>query len=126
MYLLDTHTLLWYLDDSDKLSSELKDLISSEESIYTSIASFWEMTIKSSIGKLTLPDPIEKVMDICADKGFSILPIQAQHLSILHDLKFIHRDPFDRLMISQAKAGNFTIITADADISRYDVNVFWK
>ncbi len=125
MFLLDTHTLLWFLSDDQKLSKAALEIIMKEETIYVSIASLWETAIKKSIGKLELHYSIQEIGDLCNEKAISILQIQPKHLEKIIDLKNIHNDPFDRLIISQAITENITIITKDSIISQYSVKTFW-
>ena len=126
MYLLDTHTLLWFLGDDPKLPSETKELIGTSPEVYVSIASFWEVAIKNSIGKLELSDSVSQIMKLCEEKQIAILPIKAIHLEFLKSLPPIHKDPFDRLFVCQAQAENFTIITTDENIPKYAVKTLWK
>ncbi len=125
MYILDTHTLLWYLRDSDELSSTAKKTINEAEYIYISIASLWEIAIKHSIGKLDLEFTVSQIEELCIQKDISILPIKARHLDELNNLPKIHNDPFDRLIICQALNENTTIITRDGKIQKYPVNTVW-
>ena len=125
MYLLDTHAFLWFLSDDPKLPTTAKATIEEAENVYISIASFWEIAIKESIGKLILPATIPQLMEECEKLDFAILPIKAVHLSLLKDLKRLHGDPFDRLLICQAKAEEMILVTLDANIRKYDVPVFW-
>lgn len=127
MYLLDTHTFLWFLNDDPKLPHDTKELIeTATEPISVSIGTFWEMAIKDSIGKLELPAPITQLLEDCREMGFTILPIQPSHLERLKNLPKLHGDPFDRLYICQAQAEGMTIITTDENIVRYDVATMWK
>ena len=126
MLLLDTHTFLWFVNDPTRLPEKVNAEIETAESVYVSIASFWEITIKSSLGKLDLPAPISQMMKDCEHLDFSILPIKSGHLEKLLTLPWHHRDPFDRLLISQAQAENLKLVTIDENISRYDVDTLWK
>ena len=125
MFLLDTHTFLWFLSDDPKLPSRAREIIEATQDIQVSIGTFWEIAIKASLGKLVLPASVSTLMNDCRELGFIILPIKASHLELLRDLPQIHRDPFDRLFICQAKVEDLTIITADTNISRYDIHTFW-
>ena len=125
MYLLDTHTLLWFLNDDPFLPEMTKELIGTSEKVYVSIATFWELAIKNSIGKLILSDSISRIMEICKEKEMILLPIKDTHLDVLSTLPHIHRDPFDRLLICQAKAERMTLITVDEYIVKYDVKTAW-
>ena len=126
MFLLDTHTFLWFLEDDPKIPQNVKETIATAQDIRVSIGTFWEMAIKASIGKLTLPAPITTLMDDCTELGFTILPIEASHLERLKELPKIHKDPFDRLLVCQAQAENLTVITADENIAKYDIQTLWK
>ena len=127
MYLLDTHTFLWFLNDDSRLPADTKELIeTTADPICVSIGAFWEMAIKDSIGKLTLPASIAQLMEDCQEMGFSILPIQSAHLERLKQLPRLHGDPFDRLYVCQAQAEGMTIITTDENIVRYDVATLWR
>ena len=125
MYILDTHTLLWYLRDSDELSNTAKKIINEAEYVCTSAASLWEIAIKHSIGKLDLEFSISQIEELCSDKDIYILPIKGIHLDELDKLPKHHNDPFDRLIICQAIAENMTIITRDTIIPTYSVNTLW-
>lgn len=126
MYLLDTHALVFFLDDNPDLPAKTRDVIESEETLYISIASFWELAIKESIGKIKLPAAIHELMDYCIDNGISIIPIEADHLSRIKDLPKYHGDPFDRMIICQAMVHDLTIVTRDGFIPRYNVKTIWK
>ena len=123
MILLDTHAFLWFEENNPILPQNVMDEIQTDEQVFVSIASFWEMTIKSSMGKLNLRLPIDRLMEQC---GFPILPIKARHLKKMTALPWIHRDPFDRLLICQAQAENLTLVTKDENIWKYDVKTLWK
>lgn len=100
-------------------------MIETEEHVFVSIASFWEMAIKESLGKLQLPATVKELMEDCTEYEFSILPINGMHLNRIKDLPFIHRDPFDRIIICQAIEEDLTIVTVDANIVKYDVKSIW-
>ncbi|MBQ6341939.1 MAG: type II toxin-antitoxin system VapC family toxin [Anaerolineaceae bacterium] len=123
-FLLDTHTLLWGLYDSSKLSSTVIQILSSE-SCYISIASLWEMAIKSSLGKINLAQPILAIYSKCKEYEIELLPIKPEHCQIVTTLPFIHKDQFDRIIIAQAKTENLTILTKDSYIPMYKVKTIW-
>jgi PIN domain nuclease of toxin-antitoxin system len=126
-YLLDTHSIIWLIEDSKKLPSKIKDIVAdSDNEVYISSASLWEMAIKLSIGKLELSIEFEELLAIIEECGFSILQIKNDYLIKLLSLPFIHNDPFDRLIISTALSENLTIITVDNDIQKYNVSWVWK
>lgn len=125
--LLDTHAFLWLNDDAARLSQAVKALCSSgEHEFYLSIASPWEMQIKSQLGKLTLTIPIEELVSKNQlENNIQILPIELPHISCLEKLPQHHKDPFDRIMIAQAIIEDMTIITVDHVFSDYSVRVMW-
>ena len=126
MFLLDTNALIWTLSDPEELSNPAKDVITnSDNKLFVSIATLWETTIKQSIGKLDLEGDVLDIVEECEREGINILSIQPQHLKKLEKLPLIHRDPFDRLIISQAIYEDLTIITKDSMIPKYDVSVLW-
>ncbi len=120
--LLDTHILLWYLDNNPKLPETWKRCIEDRHnSITVSMASFWEKTIKVSLGKLELLDDLTALEDILRQQGFDFLPIRTPHLLHLLNLPFHHRDPFDRLIIAQAQAERLTLVSDDGLFADYSV-----
>jgi len=117
--LLDTHFLLWWLMDDAALGDRGRDLISMPENlIFFSAASIWEMRIKQGIGKLELP---ESFVDVLADQAFEPLAVTVEHAHALHGLPVLHRDPFDRVLIAQARLERLTLLTRDHIIAQYDV-----
>lgn len=124
--LLDTHTFLWFINDSPQLSADAKTLVESEVDILLSVASLWEIAIKTSLGKLTLPDKYDKfISQQVTLNEIEILPISMAHLAIVATLPFHHRDPFDRLLIAQAMVEQVVIISADIMFDSYDINHTW-
>lgn len=117
--LLDTHFLLWWLGDDQALGDRARDAISSPENlIFFSAASIWEIWIKQRIGKLDLPDDFEEVL---ADQAFEPLAITISHAHGVRDLPLHHRDPFDRMLITQARLERLTLLTRDPVMSQYEV-----
>ena len=118
-YLLDTHTFLYCLFGVDKLSPGCKDIITDPENdIFVSSVNLWEISIKKSIGKLQAP---EDMVSIVEEKGFLGLPISLEDGQSILDLPLLHKDPFDRMLIAQAKNNKLSIITNDKVIPTYDV-----
>ena len=118
--LLDTHVVLWWLSDDPGLAAEIKDRLDHEPEVYVSAATIWEVTIKQSIGKFPKPDDLpERVRD----SGFRHLTITADHAIAAGRLPLIHRDPFDRMLVAQARAENLTLVTRDAEIAKYDLEI---
>ena len=125
--LLDTHTFLWWINDAPELSEASRQVISNTDNdCFLSVASCWEMAIKSSLGKLSLSKPVDRfVLDQITENGFLMLNIELRHVAIVESLPFHHRDPFDRLLIGQAISVKLTIITADSMFSKYDAKLIW-
>lgn len=121
-YLLDTHYLLWTLTDTAKLSKKLKDILTdSDNDIVVSAVSFWEVSLKASIGKLTIkgfsPDELPAA---CTAMRFSILPLGPAESSTYHRIRgSYHKDPFDRMLVWQAIHHNLLFISADSQIKKY-------
>ena len=126
-YLLDTHTLLWFLKGDKKLSDKARQLIDSPRNEkFISIVSLWEIAIKVSLGKLVLNKPFEKLFPEQLDfNHIEILDITVDNLIKLTTLPFHHRDPFDRLIIAQALVEDLPIISADAAFDAYKINREW-
>jgi len=125
-YLLDTHAFLWYFEDSDKLSETAANIIESAEvQKYVSIASLWEFAIKYSMNKLGFDGGLSNLWNMISQNGFIILPITQLYLANTVYLPFHHRDPFDRLLVATAKSENMTILTADENIHKYNVQFVW-
>lgn len=125
--LLDTHTFLWFIAGSDKLSEYARHLIEtpSNERLL-SIASLWEMSIKSSIGKLELTSSFtDLVENKVKGNAIDLLMIKAEHLDVLKSLPFRHRDPFDRLMIAQSIAEQVPILGRDVVFDAYAIERLW-
>ena len=119
-YLLDTHVLLWARAAPVLLSEEARAVFESRDTtLYVSVATLWECAIKRSIGKLELPDNFYEVI---AD-DYEILGIEISHLVAYAELPMHHRDPFDRLLVAQARLGDLTLLSRDPNIAKYDVSV---
>jgi PIN domain nuclease of toxin-antitoxin system len=119
--LLDTHAVLWWLDDDPTLSDAARAEISDpENTVYLSAVAVWEMRIKQGIGKLDLPDDFEEVLD---GQAFSKLPVTVDHAHTIAGLPAIYRDPFDRMLVAQAVVEGMTIVTRDRRIAEYGVDV---
>lgn len=125
-YLLDTHALIWALENDDKLSMTARNIIEdSNNIIFVSITSIWEIAIKISIGKLKLSQSLENIIISLQEQDVLLLPIQPAHILKLLDLPFEHNDPFDRLMIAQCLQENIAFISNEALFLRYGVNRVW-
>jgi PIN domain nuclease of toxin-antitoxin system len=124
--LLDTHTFLWFVNDSPRLSASAKTLLESDVDLLLSIASVWEIAIKSSLGKLALPISFDKfIPQQLALNDVEILQISLSHLNVVATLTMHHRDPFDRLLIAQAIAEKIPLVTADFAFDAYAIIRKW-
>ena len=124
--LVDTHAMLWFVAGDERLGLNARKAIENPDTVnYISIASWWEIAIKCSLGKLRIDTPLEEFMAERVDEGFRVLSIETQHLPTLATLPFHHRDPFDRLIICQATIENMTICTGDSRFADYDVRLVW-
>ena len=125
-YLLDTHTLIWLIEASSKVSKDIREKIKFPGTmVCLSSASLWEIAVKMSIGKLDLKYPFDKLLSDLCKTDIVILQIENNYLRNLTSLPLIHKDPFDRLLISTALVEGLTIITADENIQKYDVPWIW-
>jgi PIN domain nuclease of toxin-antitoxin system len=124
--LLDTHVLIWYLHGDKNLPSHIKEIIDDPgNEIAISTISLWEIAIKINSGKLKMSMSLQQMQDFFATKDVEWINIKFSALSELSALPFHHKDPFDRLLIAQAKAENLTIISADQHFGAYPVRVLW-
>lgn len=125
--LLDTRNFLWLNDDSTQLSLTVKELFSSgEHELYLSMATPWEIQIKSQLGKLSLAMPIEElVTKNRLENNIQLLPIELSHISYLEQLPRHHNNPFDRIIIAQAIIEDMTVVTVDHAFADYSVQVVW-
>jgi PIN domain nuclease of toxin-antitoxin system len=124
--LLDTHTFLWFTTNSPQLSLSAKSLIESDVDLWLSIASLWEIAIKVNTGKMTLPQLFDDFLpQQIRVNEIEVLPIDFRHLSVIATLPLHHRDPFDRLLISQAMVERVAIVSADTMFDQYEINRSW-
>lgn len=117
--LLDTHVFLWWRT-SDPRIDPIRDAVLHAAVVYVSAASAWEASVKAGLGKLTLPEPFEKGVE---DSGFDRLLVGFRHAEELLALPPLHRDPFDRMLIAQARVEGATLVSADAAIHAYEVPI---
>ena len=125
--LLDTHVFIWMDSEANRLSITVAEMLQEGgHTLYLSFASIWEMQIKYQLGKLSLERSLADIIrDQQAQNSLQLLPITLQHILGLDELPLHHRDPFDRLIISQAKVENFTPVTHDAQLEDYDIKIIW-
>jgi len=125
--LIDTHALIWLLEDSPRLTERTRTTFADRENaLFFSVASYWEMCIKISIGKLRLRPGWEPALQQeLRHNGIQWLPLEPHHAEGIIALPWHHRDPFDRMLIAQAGAEGMHILTADEHFAAYDVPVVW-
>jgi PIN domain nuclease of toxin-antitoxin system len=124
--LIDTHALIWFLNGDSDLSDKARKAIEENAGInFISIASLWEIAIKLSLGKLELKSPFAAISEQILSNGFQILPITFDDTLILLSLPFHHRDPFDRIIISQSFNNKLAIISKDKCFNDYQVGLIW-
>ncbi len=120
--LADTHVFLWFILDSPQLSSKARAaLVSTENTRSISIASVWEVSIKHSLGKLQLLDGLQEFIKDIERANFDLLGIAPEHILMSGTLPHHHRDPFDRMLIAQAKHEGMHLLTSDPQFAQYDV-----
>lgn len=119
-YLIDTHVFLWFVLNAKGLRQTARTIIEDgQNEIFISIASLWEISIKTALGKLTINGKYETVIDDVNDNSIQVLPINFVHTVEQNRLPFHHRDPFDRLIVSQAIVENMNFISKDAIFDDY-------
>jgi len=118
--LLDSHVALWWLEDSGSLGARTRDVIAHADQAFFSAVTPWELGIKQTLGKLTMPDGLADALE---SGGFIPLGISVQHAERAPALPRHHRDPFDRMLIAQAQLEALTLISADSSFDPYEVEV---
>lgn len=126
-YLLDTHSLLWFLSGASELSNRARRIIESpDHEILVSVASLWEIAIKHNLGKLGLDKPFgEMFPQQLTINSFRTLAIGVSHCEKITELPFHHRDPFDRLLVAQGLTENLPIVSCDEELDAYGVERLW-
>jgi PIN domain nuclease of toxin-antitoxin system len=121
--LLDTHNFLWAITEDPRLTrSQRSAWVDEDNELYLSIASVWEMLIKAGTGRLPLPTPAVAYLSKQMDKNRVVsLAIRASHMAELEMLPPLHRDPFDRMLVAQARAERMPLLSGDLKLSEYDV-----
>lgn len=125
--LLDTHALLWWFTDDDRLSKVARELIGDESNeVFASAASAWEIATKQRIGKLDgVPQAAERYLDLVAANGFDHLPITPLHSLRAGGYAVAHRDPFDRMLAAQGELEQLTLVTCDPAFQQFAVTTLW-
>jgi len=120
-YLVDTHILIWWLYDLPQLEGRHREIIEDpDNALFVSVASFWEIEIKRSLGKLVIDDGYQEA---ARDGGIALLPILAEHTLTLRKLPDYHNDPFDRMLVAQAICERMGLISADHSMKHYPVTL---
>lgn len=125
--LLDTHSYLWWVTGDPRLSDRVREVIEDgRNEVLLSVASAWELAIKSALGRLDLSEPIDELLpDSLARNGFRPLAVELPHALRVARLPPIHTDPFDRMIVAQAQVEDLPILTSDPAITRYAVDTIW-
>jgi PIN domain nuclease of toxin-antitoxin system len=123
--LIDTHVFLWGIQGAGKVSGRVRTLLPAAE-VWISVASLWEIITKVQIGKLVLPTPVG---DYLAAKlkmnGVSVLPLTFDHVRRLEEIPLHHRDPFDRILISQSLEEKLPLVSSDPHFEKYPIQLIW-
>ena len=126
-YLLDTHVMLWYFLDSERLPRSISDIIDYQENnIVISSISLLEITIKESKNKLHLGMSLDELYYRAINRRFSLIQIEIEHLLMYRNLPYIHKDPYDRMLIATSICEKMSLITSDKDIQLYDFDWVWE
>jgi PIN domain nuclease of toxin-antitoxin system len=119
--LLDTHVVLWWLDDPRQIAAVAREAIADgRNDVFVSAASAWEIAIKAALGKLHAPDDFATVVD---EAGFTALPITVHHALAVRELPDVHQDPFGRILAAQARTEDLTLVTRDPRLGQYPIRV---
>jgi PIN domain nuclease of toxin-antitoxin system len=126
-YLLDTHAFLWWIADPAKLSAVARDVIKDKQhQLFFSAASAWELAIKVGLGRISLPlNPADFILEQMAVNSMQPLAVTIPHALHTSTLPPHHRDPFDRLIVAQARLEDMSLISVDPELRKYDVPIVW-
>jgi len=125
--LVDTHAVIWFITEDTKLPKEIRQVIESmDNTCFVSLATYWELAIKNSLGRLDLGKPLVELFSIIEDSGFELLPIDINHVLTSATLPFHHHDPFDRIIIAQSLVEDIHIVTKDQKFQLYSTALIWK
>ncbi|MBX2989715.1 MAG: type II toxin-antitoxin system VapC family toxin [Bacteroidetes bacterium] len=124
--LLDTHALIWFLQDDERLTAEAKKAIQTSGNVsFVSLASMWEMAIKSSLGKLKIEVPFGEIPNSVRKSGLEMLDIRFEHIETVSGMPFFHRDPFDRILIAQAIFSRLSLVSNESVFEQYGIERIW-
>ncbi|GMV18788.1 MAG: hypothetical protein AMXMBFR56_70120 [Polyangiaceae bacterium] len=118
--LLDTHVFVWFVDDNRKLRAPVRSAVRDADIVYVSAASAWEIAIKMSLGKLRFPGSVD---DAIVRSGFAPLSVLVPHADAVASLPKLHGDPFDRMLVAQARVERLLLVTRDKELGNYPVDV---
>ena len=125
-YMMDSCTFLWYIETSSRLPESVRELIDTTKYVSVSQATFWEIAIKQTTGKLALNMSMSELEEKCRENNITILPLKLAYFERIKTLPLIHRDPFDRIIIASAIEEDLTLLTNDGEIVKYqDVKTLW-
>ncbi len=124
--LLDTHAFIWFVESDENLPTVVKSRIEIADTVYLSIASLWEIAIKTSLGKLVLQREYESIEVGLDSAGITLLPISFADTVHLLKLPFHHRDPFDRMLVAQAITHSLSLVSRDAVLDAYPIQRLWE
>ncbi len=119
--LVDSHVALWWLDEHPSLGPRCRSVIENSDELFYSVVTPWELGIRRALGKLSIPDGL---VDALVAAGLSPLTIASAHAELAPALPLHHRDPFDRMLVAQAKLESLVLVTADRSMAPYDVELF--
>lgn len=127
-FLLDTHVFLWYLLGDPRLINEARQIIDSKTGLYFSIVSLWEISIKLNVGKLEINRPVQELFQEVVMINAEILPITVEDTQTYASLPVIpgHRDPFDRILVTQAMNRSLLLVSADTKFNSYSIQRIWS
>ncbi len=125
--LLDTHAFLWWISDDPRLSEKAREIVADgRNELFFSAASGWEISIKAGLGRLEVPEDLQRfISDQLSRNAIQVLPIYLSHAVHTGSLPVHHRDPFDRILVSQAILEQIPLLSADPQFSHYPVEVVW-
>jgi len=122
--LLDTHILLWAAGQPEKLSESARTLLAKpDNTLYFSVASIWEIVIKRGLGREDFKVDPRRLRKMLIIHGYRELPVAAEHVFTIETLPLLHKDPFDRLLLAQARSEGMLLVTVDASVSQYPESV---
>lgn len=125
-YLLDTHAYLWWLGSPTRLSAGALEAVGDKAAtVFVSMVTFWELAVKSSLGKLALSCGVEQLESELGLDGMVLLPIKIRHCGTVSNLPFHHRDPFDRLLVAQTMVEGLSLVSRDAQLDSYGISRVW-